>query len=102
MQVGWGQISMVDAEKRLLANALQDADNQHFVLLSDRFCSKWHDQVHVVVYMCTYILINIFSNLSLFAAVSHCRILILCIDILWKPTLALLTGEPISFRVKLA
>jgi Core-2/I-Branching enzyme len=28
---------MVDAEKRLLANALQDPDNQHFVLLSDRY-----------------------------------------------------------------
>lgn len=27
---------MVDAEKRLLANALKDPDNQHFVLLSDR------------------------------------------------------------------
>ncbi|XP_078438274.1 glycosyltransferase BC10-like [Wolffia australiana] len=34
-QVSWGEISMVDAEKRLLANALQDPDNQHFVLLSD-------------------------------------------------------------------
>lgn len=29
---------MVDAEKRLLANALEDVDNQFFVLLSDRFC----------------------------------------------------------------
>jgi Core-2/I-Branching enzyme len=28
---------MVDAEKRLLANALEDPDNQFFVLLSDRF-----------------------------------------------------------------
>lgn len=27
---------MVDAEKRLLGNALKDSDNQHFVLLSDR------------------------------------------------------------------
>lgn len=36
MQVAWGKISMFDAEKRLLANALQDIDNQHFVLLSDR------------------------------------------------------------------
>lgn len=35
-QVVWGKISMVDAERRLLANALQDPDNQHFVLLSDR------------------------------------------------------------------
>jgi hypothetical protein len=37
MQVEWGTISMIDAEKRLLANALEDADNQFFVLLSDRF-----------------------------------------------------------------
>ena len=37
MQVVWGKISMIDAEKRLLANALEDADNQFFVLLSDRF-----------------------------------------------------------------
>ncbi|RWR82660.1 hypothetical protein CKAN_01138900 [Cinnamomum micranthum f. kanehirae] len=36
-KVLWGGISMVDAEKRLLANALQDTDNQHFVLLSDSF-----------------------------------------------------------------
>ncbi|KAI3691225.1 hypothetical protein L2E82_49458 [Cichorium intybus] len=34
-KVDWGKISMVDAEKRLLANALKDPDNQHFVLLSD-------------------------------------------------------------------
>lgn len=36
MQVVWGKISMIDAERRLLANALKDPDNQHFVLLSDR------------------------------------------------------------------
>lgn len=36
MQVAWGKISMVDGEKRLLANALKDKDNQHFVLLSER------------------------------------------------------------------
>ncbi|XP_077222342.1 glycosyltransferase BC10-like isoform X2 [Tasmannia lanceolata] len=36
-EVVWGKISMVDAEKRLLANALEDTDNQHFVLLSDSF-----------------------------------------------------------------
>jgi len=35
-QVIWGTISMVDAEKRLLAHALQDPENQHFVLLSER------------------------------------------------------------------
>ncbi|ESW10780.1 hypothetical protein PHAVU_009G237400 [Phaseolus vulgaris] len=34
-QVVWGKISMVNAERRLLANALQDPDNQQFVLLSD-------------------------------------------------------------------
>uniref|UniRef100_A0A0E0G255 Core-2/I-branching beta-16-N-acetylglucosaminyltransferase family protein n=1 Tax=Oryza nivara TaxID=4536 RepID=A0A0E0G255_ORYNI len=36
-KVVWGRISMVDAEKRLLANALEDVDNQFFVLLSDSF-----------------------------------------------------------------
>ncbi|BBN68465.1 Core-2/I-branching beta-1,6-N-acetylglucosaminyltransferase family protein [Prunus dulcis] len=36
-QVVWGKFSMVEAEKRLLANALLDPDNQHFVLLSDSF-----------------------------------------------------------------
>jgi len=34
--VAWGKISMVDAERRLLAHAVKDPDNQHFVLLSDR------------------------------------------------------------------
>lgn len=34
-KVSWGKISMVDAERRLLGNALQDSSNQHFVLLSD-------------------------------------------------------------------
>ncbi|KAL6519277.1 hypothetical protein OROGR_018597 [Orobanche gracilis] len=34
-KVVWGKISMVDAERRLLGNALQDPDNQQFVLLSD-------------------------------------------------------------------
>ncbi|KAM0036675.1 putative glycosyl transferase, family 14 [Helianthus debilis subsp. tardiflorus] len=34
-KVDWGKISMIDAEKRLLANALKDPDNRHFVLLSD-------------------------------------------------------------------
>lgn len=36
LQVVWGRISMVDAERRLLANALRDPSNQQFVLLSDR------------------------------------------------------------------
>nr|XP_018450298.1 PREDICTED: uncharacterized protein LOC108821802 isoform X1 [Raphanus sativus] len=34
-EVVWGRISMVDAERRLLANALRDPTNQQFVLLSD-------------------------------------------------------------------
>ncbi|KAG2568606.1 glycosyltransferase BC10-like isoform X2 [Panicum virgatum] len=42
-KVTWGQISMVDAERRLLANALQDIDNQHFVLLSDSFIDCFYD-----------------------------------------------------------
>lgn len=33
--VEWGTISLVDAEKRLLANALLDFSNQRFVLLSE-------------------------------------------------------------------
>lgn len=36
LQVRWGKISMVDAERRLLANALKDPENQRFVLLSER------------------------------------------------------------------
>ncbi|OIW19408.1 hypothetical protein TanjilG_09428 [Lupinus angustifolius] len=34
-EVVWGKTSMVDAERRLLTNALQDLDNQQFVLLSE-------------------------------------------------------------------
>nr|GMC67842.1 glycosyltransferase BC10-like [Ipomoea batatas] len=33
--VFWGTLSMIDAERRLLANALLDLSNQRFVLLSD-------------------------------------------------------------------
>ena len=36
-KVTWGRTSMVDAEKRLLVNALEDPENQHFVLLSERY-----------------------------------------------------------------
>ncbi|EHA8589817.1 putative glycosyltransferase BC10 [Cocos nucifera] len=48
--VVWGTISMIDAEKRLLANALQDTDNQHFVLLSDS-CVPLHDFDYVYNYL---------------------------------------------------
>ena len=36
LKVIWGRISMIDAERRLLTNALRDPENQQFVLLSDR------------------------------------------------------------------
>ncbi|EPS69594.1 hypothetical protein M569_05174, partial [Genlisea aurea] len=31
----WGEISLCDAERRLLANALLDASNERFILLSE-------------------------------------------------------------------
>ncbi|XP_042433393.1 glycosyltransferase BC10-like [Zingiber officinale] len=49
-KVAWGKISMVDAEKRLLANALQDKDNQHFVLLSES-CVPLHNFDYVYNYL---------------------------------------------------
>ncbi|KAJ7958667.1 Core-2/I-branching beta-1,6-N-acetylglucosaminyltransferase family protein [Quillaja saponaria] len=49
-KVAWGKISMVDAEKRLLANALRDPDNQHFVLLSDS-CVPVHHFEYVYKYL---------------------------------------------------
>lgn len=36
LQVAWGESSMIEAERLLLATALQDPANQRFVLLSDR------------------------------------------------------------------
>ncbi|AQL05215.1 Core-2/I-branching beta-16-N-acetylglucosaminyltransferase family protein [Zea mays] len=50
MQVVWGLISMVDAEKRLLANALEDVDNQVFILLSDS-CVPLHSFDYVYNYL---------------------------------------------------
>ncbi|OAY69514.1 hypothetical protein ACMD2_24131 [Ananas comosus] len=49
-KVEWGKISMIDAERRLLANALQDPDNQHFVLLSDS-CVPLHNFDYVYNYL---------------------------------------------------
>lgn len=49
-KVSWGKISMVDAERRLLANALQDSDNQHFVLLSES-CVPLHNFDYVYSYL---------------------------------------------------
>ncbi|GJN39029.1 hypothetical protein PR202_gb28122 [Eleusine coracana subsp. coracana] len=50
LEVVWGLISMVDAEKRLLANALEDVDNQIFVLLSDS-CVPLHSFDYVYNYL---------------------------------------------------
>ncbi|XP_021911212.1 uncharacterized protein LOC110825057, partial [Carica papaya] len=55
-KVGWGKISMVDAEKRLLANALLESDNQHFVLLSDS-CIPLHNFEYVYNFL-------MFTNMS--------------------------------------
>lgn len=41
-KVFWGGIEMIDAERRLLARALSDLDNQFFVLLSET-CIPLHD-----------------------------------------------------------
>ncbi|KAG5594320.1 hypothetical protein H5410_035552 [Solanum commersonii] len=49
-KVVWGKISMVDAERRLLAYALKETDNQHFVLLSDS-CIPLRDFDYVYNYL---------------------------------------------------
>ncbi|KAJ1420137.1 Glycosyl transferase, family 14 [Sesbania bispinosa] len=54
--VSWGGFSMVEAEKRLLANALLDPDNQHFVLLSESCIPLRHFE-----FVYNYLL---FSNVS--------------------------------------
>ncbi|CAF2107184.1 unnamed protein product [Brassica napus] len=55
-EVTWGRTSMVDAEKRLLVNALEDPENQHFVLLSES-CIP----LHTFDYTYRYLL---YSNVS--------------------------------------
>ncbi|XP_048495005.1 glycosyltransferase BC10 isoform X2 [Beta vulgaris subsp. vulgaris] len=55
-RVVWGKISMVDAERRLLAHALRDPDNQHFVLLSDS-CIPLHNFDYIYNYL-------MFTNVS--------------------------------------
>ena len=37
LQVFWGKIEMIDAERRLLANALMDLNNQYFALVSESY-----------------------------------------------------------------
>ncbi|XP_039034356.1 glycosyltransferase BC10-like [Hibiscus syriacus] len=48
--VQWGAFNMVDAERRLLAYALKDTDNKHFVLLSDS-CVPLHNFDYVYNYL---------------------------------------------------
>ncbi|KAL0702855.1 hypothetical protein Bca4012_058977 [Brassica carinata] len=55
-RVVWGTISMIDAERRLLASALRDPDNQQFVLLSDS-CVPLRSFEYMYNYM-------MFSNVS--------------------------------------
>ncbi|XP_050216312.1 glycosyltransferase BC10-like [Mercurialis annua] len=55
-KVEWGKISMVEAEKRLLARALLDPNNQHFVLLSDS-CVPLHSFDYVYNFL-------MFTNIS--------------------------------------
>ncbi|KAG0603430.1 hypothetical protein M758_10G093800 [Ceratodon purpureus] len=49
-KVFWGRIEMVDAERRLLANALLDSDNQYFVLLSES-CIPLYDFDYIYDYL---------------------------------------------------
>ncbi|CAG7900544.1 unnamed protein product [Brassica rapa] len=55
-EVVWGTISMIDAERRLLASALRDPENQQFVLLSDS-CVPLRSFEYMYNYM-------MFSNVS--------------------------------------
>lgn len=55
-KVAWGKISMVDAERRLLAHSVKDPDNQHFVLLSDS-CVPLHNFDYIYNYL-------MFTNVS--------------------------------------
>ncbi|GJP41204.1 hypothetical protein CLOM_g879 [Closterium sp. NIES-68] len=40
-KVAWGEMSMVDAERRLLTAALKERTNQHFVLVSEACIPLW-------------------------------------------------------------
>jgi Flp pilus assembly protein TadB len=51
---------MIDAERMLLAEALQDQTNQRFVLVSDRFCHVFHE-----------FLTNCIRNFIILAKISH-------------------------------
>ena len=88
-QVTWGKISMVDAERRLLANALQDIDNQHFVLLSDRYIS-WFCFHPILFRICSFRSLIFFC---VFAAVYLCIILIMYMTVWWVQISVLFAGN---------
>jgi hypothetical protein len=50
LQVGWGEATMVEAERLLLLAALQDPLNLRFLLLSDRY------NMYIYIYMYIYML----------------------------------------------
>ncbi|URD90988.1 Core-2/I-Branching enzyme [Musa troglodytarum] len=63
----WGDLSMVDAERRLLVNALLDISNQRFALLSDT-CIPLFDFTYRYLMRSKYILksqlLNILKSAS--------------------------------------
>ena len=95
LQVAWGKISMLDAEKRLLAHALQDPDNQQFVLLSDRWSNAAEFSYHnLYVNMCFLLYDVILSNYLLsFPVACHCITSIMCIAIWCIQMSAILIGK---------
>jgi hypothetical protein len=50
IKVVWGESSMIEAERLLLASALEDHSNQRFVLLSDR-CAPLYDFGYIYKYL---------------------------------------------------
>ncbi len=52
LQVGWGEATMIEAERLLLSAALQDPLNLRFLLLSDRY------------FICIYMYIHAYMKFS--------------------------------------
>lgn len=76
MQVKWGKISMVDAERRLLANALQDPENQRFVLLSERQLIKI--KILVNYFNALFLYLNADELAIIYQFLNHFLVLQLC------------------------
>ena len=51
MQVGWGESTMIQAERLLLRAALENPANRRFVLLSDRYIYL-HFHTVIIVWFC--------------------------------------------------